>query len=260
MIGPAAHAHPTQLFDPADAMVGQEDRLMARMAALALVPKIAMCVFAFHFKSVTVAAASIQTLKSYAQQEQAANKSPETAAVQYSGTNRNFRIRKEQRSANGTVTVSFLDIRDDLRFYHPEEESNYSRAAIDSKVSHTSLLQPPQCDERQSGASAYVDLYSRLGGAALGTEVSLRQYPTNREAIAQLKGQVTDSMHRAAAAAPSSDVSDAAERDVFRTADVPKLLSRIGALEDKIAEEERIVIGFAISGDRDVFHDICSHN
>ncbi len=69
LIAPVAHAHPTQLFDPADTMVGQEDRLMTRMSALGMIPKISMCAFAFHFKSVTVAAASISTLNTINQQQ-----------------------------------------------------------------------------------------------------------------------------------------------------------------------------------------------
>lgn len=57
LIQPAAFDHPRSLFDTSSIMIGQEDKLVEKMMALGLHPKISTTAFAYHFKSVTVAAA-----------------------------------------------------------------------------------------------------------------------------------------------------------------------------------------------------------
>ena len=109
-IAPAAVDHPRVLFDVEDLMVGQEDHLMERMKALQMVPKIAMCVFIYHFKSVTVSSAmkSLSSLKKF------------DPRSNYSrGNGRKYNVRVDVNTGNGTESKT-MDIRDDLRFYHPE--------------------------------------------------------------------------------------------------------------------------------------------
>lgn len=53
-IEPAAFGHPSILFDPSGLIIGQEDRLIADMSKLGMMPKISLGAFVYHFKSVTV--------------------------------------------------------------------------------------------------------------------------------------------------------------------------------------------------------------
>lgn len=53
-IEPAAFGHPSILFDPSGLIIGQEDRLIADMTKLGMMPKISLGAFVYHFKSVTV--------------------------------------------------------------------------------------------------------------------------------------------------------------------------------------------------------------
>lgn len=53
-IEPAAFGHPSILFDPRGLIIGQEDRLIADMSKLGMMPKISLGAFVYHFKSVTV--------------------------------------------------------------------------------------------------------------------------------------------------------------------------------------------------------------
>ena len=53
-IQPAAFHYPSVLFDPSGLIIGQEDKLIASMTELKLMPKISLGAFVYHFKSVTV--------------------------------------------------------------------------------------------------------------------------------------------------------------------------------------------------------------
>ena len=53
-IQPAAYDHPYILFDPSGLIIGQEDKLIANMVKLNILPKISIGAFVYHFKSVTV--------------------------------------------------------------------------------------------------------------------------------------------------------------------------------------------------------------
>ena len=53
-IQPAAFRYPTILFDPSGLIIGQEDKLIADMEKLGMMPKISLGAYVYHFKSVTV--------------------------------------------------------------------------------------------------------------------------------------------------------------------------------------------------------------
>lgn len=53
-IQPAAFKYPTILFDPSGLIIGQEDKLIADMEKLGMMPKISLGAYVYHFKSVTV--------------------------------------------------------------------------------------------------------------------------------------------------------------------------------------------------------------
>eukprot|EP01039_Chlorochromonas_danica_P004082 gene4082-4464_t len=111
-IAPAAYKKDKYLFDPGDVIVGQEDHLMSRMKKANLQPMILYCVFLYHFKSVTVSAASseavVQKLKDKNVRIESSKTSP-IIKLQY------------QDSKNHTVSKT-IDIREDLSWYHPEAQ------------------------------------------------------------------------------------------------------------------------------------------
>ncbi len=113
-ITPAAFEENVHLFDPTDLIVGQEDHLVQRMHAHKLMPIILHCAFVYHFKSVTVSSANfssfVEQLRVYNVSAKQVGKSP-LAKLTY-------------ESGNGTVTKT-VDIREDLRWYHPEEQADF---------------------------------------------------------------------------------------------------------------------------------------
>lgn len=50
----AAYDHPSVLFDPSGLIIGQEDKLIAKMINFDMMPKISIGAFVYHFKSITV--------------------------------------------------------------------------------------------------------------------------------------------------------------------------------------------------------------
>lgn len=117
LIAPAAHEAGVHLFDPQDVIVGQEDRLVQRMvAANVSLPVVALCVFLFHFKSVTVRAASAEAVAQQMQRH--------SVAVQAEGRG-GIMVRLSYKDGNRSVSKS-VDIREDLRWYHPESGTAFS--------------------------------------------------------------------------------------------------------------------------------------
>lgn len=95
-------------------IVGQEDHLVQRMHAHKLMPIILHCAFVYHFKSVTVSSANfssfVEQLKVYNVSAKQIGKSP-LAKLSFG-------------SGNDTLTKT-VDIREDLRWYHPEEQADF---------------------------------------------------------------------------------------------------------------------------------------
>jgi hypothetical protein len=113
-ISPAAYEPHIHLFDPADIIVGQEDHLVQRMHEKKLMPIILHCAFVFHFKSITVSVANFTVfrdkMRSYNITVKQKGKSP-LATLEY--------------RSKGQVFAKQIDIREDLRWYHPEEQQNF---------------------------------------------------------------------------------------------------------------------------------------
>eukprot|EP01034_Spumella_vulgaris_P022401 gene22401-28523_t len=265
LIAPAAVRHPALLFDSGDLMVGQEDHLMERLAAKGLTPKIAICVFIYHFKSVTVGVANIKALTALQLRDNDSN-------VSYSRTGRNFRIKKELLGTNGsTLSSVHMDIRDDLRFYHPEftptsssSNSKSPRAneinahaakevpqpSSDSSVYNAwsapaALLAPPSYPSKKE-VLAYPDLY--LSYKQLQTDTEVAVFPGPLDMVAVLRERVTNNMVNAQNQAGSEAGSeDNGSSSAVAALDTLKSLQHIARLEREAANEAKVVIGFAIS-------------
>eukprot|EP00597_Dinobryon_sp_UTEXLB2267_P004149 CAMPEP_0170062350 /NCGR_PEP_ID=MMETSP0019_2-20121128/3606_1 /TAXON_ID=98059 /ORGANISM="Dinobryon sp., Strain UTEXLB2267" /LENGTH=1130 /DNA_ID=CAMNT_0010268469 /DNA_START=454 /DNA_END=3846 /DNA_ORIENTATION=+ len=146
-IAKAAHAYPHELFDSSNLVFGQEDDLMARMMEHGMIPKIAMCVYMFHFKSVTVGTANT---KAFYQFQQALSRTKINATQV--GSRRSWKVRlnfdsnssnvanpfdgtdsleSSSDQQNNSMVVSFrgskvVDIRDSLHYFHPEVDPQKS--------------------------------------------------------------------------------------------------------------------------------------
>ena len=118
-MNPAAFEPNVHLFDPADIIVGQEDHLVKRMHKNNLVPIILHCAFVYHFKSITVSSANITSFALELQQSH-------NISVQQIG-NSNSPIAKLSYTdpKTGKLFEKEFDIREDLRWYHPEERENF---------------------------------------------------------------------------------------------------------------------------------------
>lgn len=113
-ITPAAFEENIHLFDPTDLIVGQEDHLVQRMHAQKLMPIILHCAFVYHFKSVTVSSANFS---SFVEQLQGYN-----ISAKQIGKSPLVKLTYEIGNESLTKTV---DIREDLRWYHPEEQADF---------------------------------------------------------------------------------------------------------------------------------------
>eukprot|EP01031_Cornospumella_fuschlensis_P034176 gene34176-41370_t len=110
-IAPAAFARDALLFDPAQRIVGQEDSLVARMASQSLAPMVLPCAFLFHFKAATV------SVPAQLRGDQAGG--GDDVLVERVGAGPMARLRYRDAASNQTVS-RLVDLREDLRRYHPE--------------------------------------------------------------------------------------------------------------------------------------------
>lgn len=150
-MNPAAFEPNVHLFDPADIIVGQEDHLVKRMHEKNLVPIILHCAFVYHFKSITVSSANIT---SFALELQASH----NITVQQIGP-ANSPIAKLTYVTPKTreIIEKEFDIREDLRWYHPEERENFLMDLFnisDGKLNIKSLAGREEEIEHQFAARA----------------------------------------------------------------------------------------------------------
>lgn len=114
MIAPAAFIPNIYLFNPARRIVGQEDDLGERMRKKSLKPILLRCIFVFHFKSITVAAASLtqflQVVRRYKNISVVSLAKFPTVQLVY-----------QDGISNHSLTV---DIREDIRWYHSSSKAD----------------------------------------------------------------------------------------------------------------------------------------
>lgn len=122
LIAPVAFEVGKQLFDPADIMVGQEDRLVLKLLEKGIIPKMAMSVFVFHFKAITTG--------------YAASKNPKDHSISLHGDERD-KLSYYHRIGNKTVAEGIANkyvakptgllqtVSDDLQLSYPTLYSKY---------------------------------------------------------------------------------------------------------------------------------------
>jgi hypothetical protein len=188
----AAADYPQLLFNPSDIMVGQEDRLVEAMRKHDLVPKISLLSFFYHFKSYTVRAATASKYMSI----------NNISLSEFYPAQRNpggyFLIKANNsnlHSSSKDSSASRIDIREDIRLYHPELIATQERTdyfSSDSMTNHgnfkmsgrkSSLDQPTGIVQRKLSES-YPSLYRKYNDLSKYLEpISLTVYPSTKEEV-----------------------------------------------------------------------------
>lgn len=106
------------LFDPHNVIVGQEENLATNMHKNNLYPLLLQCVYSFHFKSVTVSPVNITVIT-----EKLAQYGVSASPVKGSAVMVHI-IYNDPKTGEELVN-KLVDVREDLRWYHPEEDKDF---------------------------------------------------------------------------------------------------------------------------------------
>ncbi len=130
MIDRAAYSPKQFLFDPHDIVIGQEDHLSKKIQEHGLSAVIILCAFVYHFKSATVAVAKttnldLSELSKYNITAKRVSRVAPIVEFTYKkplGNRVSSNSKRNSNKGSSEQIVKVVDLREDLRWYHPEEQ------------------------------------------------------------------------------------------------------------------------------------------
>ena len=215
-ISRAAYKYPQELFDRNNLVFGQEDDLLSRMTKFGIIPKVAMHVFFYHFKSVTVGSANtkafylFQNAISRARINSSLSNGLQSWKVRLHFDTNSTKVIHEAVGNNsadtdksvGKVSGSSIvvqmrgskavDIRDSLHYFHPEEDAKHRLQRKAEEILPGSLASnPKQFVDNDSTELRMGQLYSRYASLKEPSSSDFSVYPANVDLMNDMGDAIT---------------------------------------------------------------------